>query len=236
MEITYIHHDGFAIETKNTIIIIDYFEESINEKTLLESIIDSDKTIYFLSSHRHHDHFCKTVLEYARENIIYVFSGDIGKIHSDVRSVRNMNFINKGDIYQDELIKVTAYGSTDIGISFKIDVDGESIFHAGDLNNWHWNEECDAKRSKKYEDDYLGELNYICEENNYFDIVMFPMDPRLGKDYARGATQFIEKIKVRYFIPMHFWNEFDKGSNFDDFDKNKCEFLPIKLRGQKFTL
>ena len=35
-------------------------------------------------------------------------------------------------------VKIKAFGSTDIGISFLVSVDGVDIFHAGDLNWWHW--------------------------------------------------------------------------------------------------
>ncbi|MEI3154718.1 MAG: hypothetical protein V8S95_06185 [Odoribacter sp.] len=38
-------------------------------------------------------------------------------------------------------MRIKAFGSTDIGISFLIDIDNIRIFHAGDLNNWHWEEE-----------------------------------------------------------------------------------------------
>ena len=35
-------------------------------------------------------------------------------------------------------VKIKSYGSTDIGISFMVYVDGINIFHAGDLNWWYW--------------------------------------------------------------------------------------------------
>ena len=37
--------------------------------------------------------------------------------------------------------RIRAYGSTDEGVSFLISVEGKQIFHAGDLNFWHWAEE-----------------------------------------------------------------------------------------------
>ena len=42
-------------------------------------------------------------------------------------------------LFKDVYVK--AYGSTDIGISFLVKVDGLTIFHAGDLNWWHWKED-----------------------------------------------------------------------------------------------
>lgn len=37
-----------------------------------------------------------------------------------------------------------------------------------------------------------------------FDIVMFPVDSRIGNGYTRGARQFIERFGVGLFVPMHF--------------------------------
>ena len=36
------------------------------------------------------------------------------------------------------------------------------------------------------------------------DLVMFPVDPRLGTDFMRGAQQFIDRIKTSVFVPIHF--------------------------------
>jgi hypothetical protein len=36
------------------------------------------------------------------------------------------------------------------------------------------------------------------------DIVMFPVDGRIGNGYTLGARQFIERFEVGLFVPMHF--------------------------------
>ena len=44
-------------------------------------------------------------------------------------------------------IKVKAYGSTDAGVSFLVTTSGgRKIFHAGDLNDWHWQDDSSRKR------------------------------------------------------------------------------------------
>lgn len=48
---------------------------------------------------------------------------------------------------------------------------------------------------KGYERDYLFELDCICSYTRNMDVVMFPVDPRLGTEYMRGARQFVEQIK-----------------------------------------
>lgn len=37
-----------------------------------------------------------------------------------------------------------------------------------------------------------------------FDLVMFPIDGRIGNGYTRGARQFVNQFSVHYFVPMHF--------------------------------
>lgn len=38
----------------------------------------------------------------------------------------------------------------------------------------------------------------------YFDIVMFPVDGRIGNGYTLGARQFISQFETGLFVPMHF--------------------------------
>ena len=105
-----------------------------------------------------------------------------------------------------------AFGSTDEGGSFLLEWNNLRIFHAGDLNNWHWNEEVAKEESLSYENNFLCELELLAEESDRLDLVMFPVDPRLGSDYMKGATQVISRIGVRYFLPMHFGEQYEKAN------------------------
>ena len=92
------------------------------------------------------------------------------------------------------------------------------IFHAGDLNNWYARFLPEAKPgetiySEEFDEDidpiahekqYLGELKDIRKINDSFDVVMFPIDGRIGNGYTLGGRQFIERFKVGLFVPMHF--------------------------------
>lgn len=51
---------------------------------------------------------------------------------------------------------------------------------------------------------YLGELKDIRKHTDCFDVVIFPVDGRIGNGYTLGARQFISRFSVRLFIPMHF--------------------------------
>ena len=92
------------------------------------------------------------------------------------------------------------------------------IFHAGDLCNWFarflaegtpegkvYSEECDQWIDPVAEEkQFLGELKDIKKIADSFDVVMFPIDGRIGNGYTLGARQFIERFKVGLLVPMHF--------------------------------
>ena len=55
-----------------------------------------------------------------------------------------------------------------------------------------------------HEKQFLGELKDIRKVADSFDVVMFPIDGRVGNGYTLGGRQFIERFKVGLFVPMHF--------------------------------
>ena len=238
MEIIYLHHSGFAILANQFTIIIDFFEDSESESCGIvhDKLLNKNGTMYVLSSHFHADHFNRQVLEWKKQknNIKYIFSHDIYKrrrIEKDAAI-----WLKKGEEYADNNIKITAFGSTDVGISFMIEAEGKTLFHAGDLNNWHWMDESPEEEWKRDEQKFLNELKIIKEKYDKVDIVMFPIDPRLGTEYMRGGKQFIEAIQTSTFIPMHFWNDYASANRFQEYARSRNINSPeINHRGQIFS-
>ena len=54
---------------------------------------------------------------------------------------------------------------------------------------------------KGAEKNFLHELDDLYAYTPEVDVAMFPVDPRLGKEYMRGAGQFVTKIKTHIFVP-----------------------------------
>lgn len=241
MKLDYIYHSGFAIEADGVTVIADYYkdssEEVYNKGIVHDYLLERPGTIYVLSSHFHPDHFNREILSWKtlRPDIRYIFSKDILKHHR--ASAEDATYIDKGDIYQDEHIRIEAFGSTDVGISFLIDLQGQRIFHAGDLNNWHWSQESTPEEIHKAEGDFLAEVKILQQTAPTIDLVMFPVDSRIGKDYMRGAEQFVERIKTTIFVPMHFSEDYKGGNAFQPFAQSKgCLFLPVTHRGESFNI
>lgn len=238
MKLDYIYHSGFAIGAEGVTLIIDYYKDSSeterNRGVVHDYLLQKPGKLYVLSTHFHPDHFNREILTWKeqRPDIIYIFSKDILK-HRRAKQ-EDAIYINKGESYEDDALRIDAFGSTDVGISFLIHLQGMHIFHAGDLNNWHWNEEVPCEEAVGYEKAFLQELSLLAAAYPHFDAAMFPVDPRLGKDYMRGAQQFVDAIEVDHFIPMHFGEHYDKANAFAPYAHH--HFFPLHQRGQAMTL
>lgn len=241
MKLTYIYHSGFAIETDKVALVIDYYkdtsEEHINRGFVHDYLLKRSGELYVLSSHLHPDHFNREIISWKEKcpNIHYIFSKDILK-HQRA-SQEEAFYLDKGEIYEDEHLVIKAFGSTDAGISFLIKLQGICLFHAGDLNNWHWSEESTPQEIQQAEKDFLSEVSCIQQKYPAIDVVLFPVDSRMGKNYMLGAQQFVERIKTTIFVPMHFGENYQDGNAFRTFaEEKKCRFFSINSRGESFDI
>ena len=240
MRLVYIYHSGFALEADGFSILIDYFKDSDPDPAkgyVRSELLKRAGTLYILASHFHPDHFNPEVLKWKEQkpDIKYIFSKDILKRRR--AKADDAIYLKKGDAYQDELLTIKAFGSTDVGISFLIETEGRRIFHAGDLNNWHWSEESTEEEIRKANGDFLAEVKYLKEKVPNIDLVLFPVDRRMGKDYMKGAKQFIEQIKTTIFVPMHFSEDYEGGNALRSFAENAgCRFISITHRGESFEI
>lgn len=205
MRITYLAHSGFMVSTPDVVMVFDYFRDPAHA-VVKELERRPDVPVIFFVTHHHPDHYNPDIFNLAQShNRTYVLSNDVEA--RDTNSRLAIQGMSAGDIVEDLPggVSVKAYPSTDEGVSFDVTLrDGRKVFHAGDLNNWHWNQESTPAESAHAAAEFTKVVNRIAEENTGFDVVFFPVDTRQGKDFAVGATQFVETIKVRNFFPMHF--------------------------------
>ncbi len=157
----------------------------------------------------------------------------------DIRKFRRLSdegvtkFLKLKEVYEDDKLKITVCGSTDIGVSFVVQVDGLTVYHAGDNNNWIFPDEMDAREMKMMEGCFLATLRDMKVLFGTFDLVMFPIDPRLGNEMGRGAMQFLQAFPTRVFVPMHFGLSYSAAAGFSNtmaaFD---CIYLPAHHTGE----
>lgn len=215
MKITYLDHSGFVVELPTATLVFDYYRDPSHA---LHKILEhrSELPVIFFVSHRHPDHYNPGIYELAQNcKRTYVVSNDVPA--KEIPSTLAVQGMSPGD-YVESLpggIAVRAYGSTDSGVSFLVTTaDGKKIFHAGDLNNWHWSDDSTPREVAKAEDHFRVIINRIAADTPAIDVAMFPVDTRMGTDFARGARQFLQTVKVANFLPMHFGNKYDEACDF----------------------
>jgi L-ascorbate metabolism protein UlaG (beta-lactamase superfamily) len=246
MKITYIYHSGFAVETESSLLVFDYWKDPAR---VAAELLRSPKPMYVFASHFHEDHFCREVLEWRRlkPDTTYIFSKDILRHRRAAREEADVWLGTHGH-WADGRISATAAGSTDSGVSWIVEADGHTIYHAGDNNNWYarlltstreddiaggieFPPELDPQREEKR---YLGELKEIGRHTDHFDVAMFPIDARIGNGYTSGARQFLERFAVKLLVPMHFSaSGFESIRRMKEFaDAAGTEYWCIKENGE----
>lgn len=215
--------------------LFDYWMDS---QALVESrFLASDKKQYILSSHVHHDHFSPELLTWKKQfpSIQLILSDDI--LHAKKAKQEDAFFMAAYETYTDELLTVRSFGSTDEGVSFVIEAEGKSILFAGDLNNWHWQDDGNKEYSETAEKDYERKLAILQEAYPMLDVAIFPVDKRMGSDYDRGARQLLDSIKVGCFVPMHFEPDYECAQAFETVtEKAGVGFFRIENRGDSMEI
>lgn len=206
MRIYFLHHSAICVVIKKTLLIFDYFSDkqgsSIKEGHIGEKDLKSVRRVYVFASHSHSDHFNRCIFEWAKynPNITYILDSTIEDRPQQGKTV----VLSRGEEYEDSFVSVREFGSTDIGGSFYVKCGRKSFFHAGDLNCWHWKDDGDKKYSRVMESFFLRELKFIRHGIKKIDYAFFPVDKRMGSDYDDGADIFIDTMKPKYFVPIHF--------------------------------
>lgn len=201
MKITYLDHSGFAVDLGDKLLIFDYYRGELPAGT-------SDRKLYVFSSHAHYDHFQKKIFTWSRDrDVTYILSKDIRK------NAAAKNAPGEGVYYlapRQELtldgLSVRTLRSTDAGVAFLVETEEKTIYHAGDLNWWHWEEESRVynemmKRNYRYE---IGKI-----EGQAIDVAFVPLDPRQEEQYYWGMDYFMKHTDTKVVFPMHMWGHYE---------------------------
>ena len=240
MTITYIYHSCYLIEFDEFSILFDFYEDAIRPDGsywVRDYLLSKDEDLYVFCTHSHSDHYTPEILTWKenKSNIRYIFSDEL--LESNNAKPGDAVFLKKEETFKDHRIKVKAFGSTDLGGSFLIRFKEILLFHAGDLNNWHWKEEVTPDEALTFENNFLCEVELISEKLDNLYVAMFPIDPRLGKDFMLGAQQFVSRINTKYILPMHFGDNYDKANQFEDIAKKYgSHYIAVDKKGQSFYL
>lgn len=197
MKITYLEHSGYMAEAEGRILIFDYY------KGVLPKLPEKAK-IYVFASHVHSDHFNKQIFEWQSRytDIHYILSDDIKVDAPEGRCT----FIGPCREITLDGMEIRTLQSTDEGVAFLVRVGEQVVYHAGDLNWWHWEEES-AEYNEMMRRRFLQEMGKI--EGEAIDIAFLPLDPRQEEQYAWGFDYFMRHTRTSCAFPMHFWGQYE---------------------------
>lgn len=210
MRVKYLGNSGFAIGVDTTLLIFDDISKGRHIKW---EALERFSKIYVFVTHVHADHYDPEIFSYARlihPKITFFLSGDVRREREEsIPKGLSVFYMDEGGEQNFEAISVNAYGSTDAGVSYDVHMPyGDRlirIFHAGDLNDWHWEEENNPEWTREQGAEFARILGTIPQKPR-MDLAFFPFDPRLGKDYDRGPRRFVDAFAPVMLTPMHFGN------------------------------
>lgn len=208
MNIRYLSHSGFLAETELAYYLFDYIKGNL-------PVFKPEKPLYIFASHAHADHFDKMIFEHplSEQANAYIFGTDIRKALKKKKLSLPDEMADKviwaecGQTFTLPTCSILSLKSTDEGAAFAIrETDGTSIYHAGDLNWWHWEGEPLAW-NRNMEVNYKREIDKLADW--HFKAAFVPLDPRLEDAYCYGMNYFLETSHAEHVFPMHFWEQYD---------------------------
>jgi L-ascorbate metabolism protein UlaG (beta-lactamase superfamily) len=217
MQIIFIHHSCFVAEIDDKVLVFDYFGgDRVNGFHFTGKLPDyaPETKIYMFASHKHQDHYDMDILRWTDKypNIRYILSKDISisphflQKHGIDPSVRSrVQFVAPGKKYEVDGISIRTLSSTDVGVAFYVTVDGVSLFHAGDLNDWKWDGVGDLINGKMQRT-YRHEIKKL--SGLPINVAFIPMDPRQGEYQTNGIDFFLKNTDAEFVFPMHMWQDY----------------------------
>ncbi len=233
MEVWYLNHSAVAVKTDGALLVFDYYlhkrGKTIDEGFIGERELAAASRAYVFVSHKHSDHFNRCVFDWQAINpdITYVLDAGIPGVPKDAV------LLGRGEEYEDGFLHVHAYGSTDIGVSFHVQVGGTSLFHAGDLNCWHWQDDGDERYARVMRAWFDREMRFVRHGISNIDAAFFPVDKRQGRGYEEGPDKFIKIMKPSVLVPIHFVDFADTLGYAERMKDSGTKVLPIERAGQR---
>lgn len=221
MKITYTGQSGFVIEWDSCFWIFDFAgsraDDSISRGQLPS--LPQEKEGFVFVSHKHYDHFSYEIfgLRDSFHKINYILDRGI-PVRRSIREKYGMSQeetdgilrVRAGEKYSlrdpaGNEIRIHALRSTDCGVAYLLEYCGKTVYHAGDLNWWIWEEESDQYNQNMTRN--FKEFT-LPLEGRRIDLAFLPLDYRQGEDYARGFDYIMKIADVKTAFPMHLWKDF----------------------------
>lgn len=230
--IWFLGHSGWAVKTKNHLLIFDYYPqgEEPDRPSLCNGHMNPaeivGQNVAVFASHFHGDHFSPAIFGW-REQVpdITYFLGLEPQEAPPYEFMPERLEKSFGDI------KLTTIHSTDAGVGMVVEVDGLTIFHAGD----HANGKIGLM------EEFTDEIVFLSDKGLRPDICFLGIRGcSLGspEEVKEGVQYTLKTLAPRVFIPMHAGVQ---GHIYREFiEEIQADFPSIQMvspdnRGDHFT-
>ncbi|MCX6835959.1 MAG: ankyrin repeat domain-containing protein, partial [candidate division Zixibacteria bacterium] len=193
----YLGHSGWGIKTRNHFLVFDYWRSDAvpDEPELANGFIDPREIaglpVTIFSTHEHADHYDTVIFRWKDQirDINYVFGH---------RPPDRRDYVYVGPEESQDLpgMKVSAIRSTDAGVGFIVEVDGLTIFHAGDH----------AAAQPELPPAFTSEIDNIAGRWQKIDLAFMPiLGCSIGtpEGVRAGDIYALNKLHPKLFFPQH---------------------------------
>ena len=197
--IWYLKHSGWALKTKSAVLVFDYWDDdpAPDEKLLANGHINPEelkaRDVYVFVTHEHGDHFDRQILEWKKTipSIHYIFGFEMnpqdGIVYAAPRTERKVGNLT-----------VTTIKANDAGVGFAVQVDGLTVFHAGDHSN---------NTLETANNDFFPEIDFLAGKGIRPDIAFFLNMYGCGSTnpeaFQKGIFYALDKLSIKAVLPMH---------------------------------
>jgi len=245
MKSIFLGESGFFIEVQSATLVFDWTQGELPR-------IRRDRPVYFFISHIHSDHFspkpfrkaeglskAEIFLGYDNSNpkANKFLRGLPGNVASHLHIVDGFKTLRS----EDGRISIQTLKSTDLGVAFLVEIDDETIFHAGDL---YLKQAMNKKDYRKWQADMMinqprtpvmdYESQFIHHNNEFFsyteplagkiiDFGMIPLDPRVEGVAHKTLMRYLDIATFKSWAPMNLRGKY---KFVEDFCKEFPELVP----------
>lgn len=189
MLVTHYYHSGCLVELEHHQLLFDYYQGELH--------LNKDKPLYIFVSHRHFDHYNPAIFKIDHPAKTYILS-------TTLRHKYQAHYVESNQQYLFNDVNVKTLLSTDEGCAFIVTVEGKTIYHAGDLNWWHWDGE--GKKDNDYQQiTYQQQIKLIKQP---IDIAFVVVDKRQEDYYLLGLQYFMDHVQSQYIFPIHYFGDY----------------------------
>ena len=232
MRATFLDHSGFLVELPTVTLLFDWWKGEL-------PALRPGVPLLVFASHRHEDHFKPEIFRLDAHAFLLGKDIKLSPRHrekwglSDETAAKCLSLGGNETASPLPGVTVETLPSTDEGVAFLVTADGQTVFHAGDLNWWHWEGE-DKAWNRNMEIDFKRYTEPL--RGRRIDLVMLPLDPRLGEPGFWGPRYFLELADILRFLPMHQWGDFGFTEKFlAEYPAFAPLTLPVAETGQVFV-